>query len=308
MIAARTSVIGIILVTLGLTFCSLAFSERAAATPNGLSVSGAFVDLLVRPGGSYTHTMDIAAGAQPLDITVQARGLGEAITGEFQALTASADVSPYSGRPYITRIDGGQFHLAAWQSKTVTVHFDIPATIGHDTHYAALAVTSQQAGTAGVGSNDSILVPVVLTPTDAEMRRTGAITGASALFAGTGRDVKMTALVQNTGNRHYHAQAFFTLYDWRGQVLANLTSAPSATPLIPTFSQALKATYSLPANSPPLAPGAHYSAQILVQLDDGSWLPPFVVDWTFDRIFLPFVAGRSFDRIFLPFVANRAPT
>jgi hypothetical protein len=238
--------------------------------------------------------MDIAAGGQPLDITVEARGLGEATSGEFQALTAGADVSPYSGRPFITRIDGGQFHLAAGQSKTVTVHFGIPATIGRDTHYAALAVTSKRTdtsgGTASVGSNVSILVPVVLTPAGAEMRRTGAIKSASALVARTGREVKLTAFVQNTGNRHYHAQAFITLYDSRGQVLAKLTPAPSATSLIPTFSQATKATYSLPATSPPMAPGEHYSAQILVQLEDGSWLPPFVIGWTLDRIYLPFVA------------------
>jgi hypothetical protein len=238
--------------------------------------------------------------------------LGESLDGEFVALTAISDTSPYTGRPYITGINPAQFHLSAGASQAVSVQITVPTSVGLDTHYAALSVSSKPPTDPGgsVSSNVSILVPVELTPVGAVMRLTGIIESESALVAPGGRSVQLTAVVLNTGNRHYHAQAYFTLYGAGGQVLATLTTAGGGTSLIPTFPRALAGTYTVPAGSPPLAQAEQDTLQVRVQLDDGSWLPPLLGSAQ-HLVYLPFVDNNSQPAlgstkypVFLPYVGN----
>src|ERR1700730_11416280 len=87
----------------------------AQSTPDtGLHVEGAVAESTVAPGKTHVHHMVVSLGAgapAPMDIVVDARGLGQGPDGSPLPLLPEEDQSPYSARVFIKNIDATTFRL-----------------------------------------------------------------------------------------------------------------------------------------------------------------------------------------------------
>src|SRR5262245_7620005 len=83
---------------------TLQAAPAAQGGDNGLLVSGALINVTLKPGQTYVHQMVIGSGqnAPPLDIQITANGFGQNLSGSFVPLPIDQDQSPYSARTFIT--------------------------------------------------------------------------------------------------------------------------------------------------------------------------------------------------------------
>jgi hypothetical protein len=238
----------------------------------GLQVSGALLDLSAKPGQVYVHNMVVSSGtkAPPMDVTVEALGFGESPSGSFQGLPADQDKSPYSARTMITKIDKPAFHLDPGQAVPVNATITVPADIGTDTRYAVIYIHSQPvAAGEGVSQILATTVPVVITPPNAQLNRTGSITDFKVSPVEAGKPIEVLTSVQNTGNRHFKVQGKVIISDAAGQAISTLPLPLTGTSIFPTFVRQLRATYS-PLERAGGLPAGNYTAEVQITREDGS--------------------------------------
>ncbi len=273
----------------------LALAPASLATPpaqdadTGLSVSNAKLELTLAPGKSYVHSMVVALGAkaQPLDLTVEARGFGMSLQGSFLALPADQDRSPQSARRFITKIDQPSFRLEPGRAHPVNVTIELPADAGTDPRYAIIYIASQPVSTGNAVANIlAASVPVVITPTGAQVRNTGSITDLKVNATGAGAPIEVLTTVRNTGNLHFKVRSEATIIDPRGQPVATVRSPLSGTSIIPTFAQQLRAAYAV-LDRPQGLPAGAYTVDVKVSREDGTLLDSRRGSFAIDRPYRP---------------------
>ena len=239
---------------------------------DGLQVSGAKLELSATPGQVYVHNMQIGIGLKspPVDIQITANGFGEDKDGQFLPLSDQQDISPYSGRTLITGIDNTRFRLQPGQTVPVAVTITVPNDIGTHARYATVYIDSQvmSVGTA-VGQKLGIIVPIVITPLDAQKTLTGNISELEVGALEVGKPITAAITVQNTGNYHYKVRGNVMITDANGQAVATVPLDLTGTSIIPTFSQRLQMSYAALDRPNGLQPGRYTLAAEVVR-EDGS--------------------------------------
>ncbi|MGQ9675492.1 MAG: hypothetical protein ACUVX1_07495 [Chloroflexota bacterium] len=245
-------------VALLLSLSSVSLATPLAQEEGGLLVSGAMIDLVVEPGKTYTHRMNVGNGASApaRDVIVEARGFGQSPQGSFLAVEVEEDKSPYSARKYIQRIDNASFHLDPGASRAVNVTIAVPTDVGLNTRYATVLIFSRPSNSA-TGSNVATIVPVILTPKGATMTETARITDLTINEVVSGQPIKIVTTVQNTGNHHFKAANEVTIKDAAGRVVGLAKLPLSGTSIIPTMSREFVISESLFEGGQGLRPGTY---------------------------------------------------
>lgn len=246
----------------------------AQASSGGLAVDGALLVLNAKPGDTYVHRMKVGAGegAQPMDITVDAMGFGESLSGSFQPLAPEKDTSPYSARSFITNISNTQFHLEPGQWVPVDVTLQMPPDFSKNTRYALIYIHSQPVTSSqdnGIGNILAVSVPVIITPPDVDMNQTGKIAELKVNPVESGKPIEVLTTVLNTGNRHFKIQGSVNIADANGTLVARLPIPLTGTSIFPTFSRQVIASYSALDRPKGLVPGA-YTADVQITREDGA--------------------------------------
>ena len=255
-------------VALALTLESLSVIVLFAsvyATPS-LNVKNDIINVQIQPGQSYTHTMTVINGSttEPLDLQVEADGLGQGPDGSLLILPVSLDVSSYSARTFITNIDKTSFHLDPNGSQDVNVTITVPSGTAPGEKYAAVYLYSQPVDQDKVGIRLASIIPVIITVPDFTSNSTGQITEVSVPTAITGQSIEIDTILKNTGNvRLNNITDFVTLSNASGKVLLNTQEALSSPSILPAFSRMLT------VYSSDLAKG-NYTVKSVVKQNNGT--------------------------------------
>jgi|GEM_PF-483841 len=267
-------------------------SPETQATAGGLAVGNAILNLSATPGQVYIHKMLVGsgAGAQPMDIQVDAMGFGEGLNGEFIPLSPDADQSPYSARTFITQISNPSFHLDPGAQVEVDATLTIPQNLGTDSRYAIIYIHSaavSMSGQNGVGQILAVSVPVIITPKNAALNQTGAIQGITIDPVESGKPITIQALVKNTGNRHFKIKGAADITDPSGKAVTQLIYPLTSTSVFPTFTRQVIFTYSSLDHPGGLAPGK-YGVDIKIWREDGTLVDEKQASFDVTQPFTPF--------------------
>jgi hypothetical protein len=255
----------------------------------GLSVDGALLELAATPGLVFVHKMKVSVGANApaLDVTVEAMGFGENLSGEFQGLAAADDTNPFSARSYITAISKPVFKINPGETVEVDATISVPADPGTDTRYATILIKGTPQTTSSVTQVLAVLVPVVVTPQGAQMNRTGAIADVKVDPVEAGKPIVVTTTVKNTGNRHFKIKGDVKIVDPSGQLVTDIIMPAAGNSIIPSFSRTVTATYSALDKTSGLAAGT-YSAQVTITQDDGTAVDSKTASFEITKAYRPF--------------------
>jgi hypothetical protein len=247
-------------------------SAQAAEPGLGLSIDGSLCDVTVIPGQTITHVMTITSNSSnpPLNITVEAEGLGQKIDGSMFEQDADTDPSPYSAREYIQAIDNASFSLNPGESQQVTATIKIPEEIEEGSRYAAICVSSEPTEMDQVGIKFAVNVPVVLTIRGHKTESIGHIADISASQPqGAMPDIYTT--FYNDGKSHYKAYNRIVLYNSSGEEVASSVSDLSSSSIIPTYARLFALTPRLAEGIESL-PEGDYTVGSSIMLSDGTVL------------------------------------
>jgi hypothetical protein len=255
----------------------------------GLSVNGAILDLQATPGLVFVHKMQVGVGkdSPAMEVTVEPMGFGESLSGEFQAVAAADDKNPYSARSYISAISKPSFHLNPGETVEVDATVTVPADPGLDTRYASILIKGTPQNASSVTQVLAVLVPVIITPQGAQMNKTGVISDFKINPVEAGKPIVVTTTVKNTGNRHFKVQGDVKIIDPAGQVVTDMVIPVTGTSIVPTFSRELVSSYSALEKAGGLAAGK-YSAQVQINLEDGSPLDSKTISFEITKAYRPF--------------------
>ncbi|MCK9630760.1 MAG: hypothetical protein M0R30_03880 [Methanoregula sp.] len=198
-----------------------------------ISVSGAKYMDSIKPGGTTTHTMTVSIGAgdDPADIQVDVLGFGQGLEMSYSPLTTADDVSPYSARSFIT-VDESTVHLEPGAKKTITAKISVPANAGPGGRYAIIYIHALPG--KGKSFTTAITVPVMITISGSAPTETGSITNLSVSDIVVGQPLKVTTILENTGNYHYyHTANLVVIRDANGNIVSNKSTQPTVFAVIP---------------------------------------------------------------------------
>jgi len=246
-------------------------AAQTATTDAGLRIEGIMAEYTVQPGQVLTHQMRVSLGKDaqaPLDVLVDARGLGQGLDGATLALEPADDSSPYSARTFISNIDHTSFHLEPGSVQAVTATIEVPSTVTAGMRYADIYLHTLPSGSGRVGVVLAAHVTVILTVGGAEFTQTGKISKLDVLPVESGKPIQVTTVVQNTGNRHYRANALIAITDTSGKEVAQVLVPQSGSSILPGFPRAYTASFPLLNKLEGLATGM-YGADSKIVLEDG---------------------------------------
>jgi hypothetical protein len=231
--------------------------QPVSASP-GLSVNRLVLQTSVAPGDAKTLAIDVSsADSDPaMDIMVKVRGLGQALDGTYQEVSDSEDTGSYSARSFIT-VSPEKFRLEPGNSREVEVRIDVPDNVSEGGRYAIIYVRTMHNSSGQVSIDQGIGIPVVVIIKDteaAELSKTGNITDFGVAEA-NGAAVNITAILKNTGNYHYKAQAIATLKNSSGIELDKSSTPLTASSILPGYSYEFSLSL---ADSKKLPPGNYY--------------------------------------------------
>lgn len=247
-----------------------------AAQPSadaGLKVEGAIADYQVKPGDTLTHRMVVSLGAgapSPMDIQVDARGLGQGLDGATLALEPGEDASPYSGRTLITDIDHTSFRLDPGGSKELLASIGVPPSLTAN-RYADIYIHALPVKTESLDIILAAHVPVLLHPTEADNAETAAITDVAVDPVISGHPIVVTTTVKNTGNHHFKTKTRTRLLDSGGRQIAATDIPFSGSSILPSFSRKFTAAFGF-LNRVEGLPAGTYIAETSESLPDGTIL------------------------------------
>lgn len=227
------------------------FSVAQAASTRrphfGLSIDGALCNLIVVPGQTYQHIIQITNDPNSAEVVVrlEVKELGQDLFGSYVPLSNTAP-GPLSARDWITSIDRSEMILQPGRSAKATVTIQTPLGIGGETRYAAVHIYSGQTGeqTAGLGTQTTYLVPIVLTPQGLRPVDIGQILGVEVERAAADQPFKFKVSYKNSGNYHYRARGQVLVKDTAGAILSTLDLPVSSTSLIPSFPHQFEVAYT----------------------------------------------------------------
>ena len=267
-------------------------SVRAqTSTPDaGLAVEGAIGEYTVKPGQSLSHRMKVSLGrdaSAPLDIQVDARGLGQTPEGSTLALQADEDTNRFTARPFITAIDQPRFQLQPGGSQVVNATFAIPQDFTSGTRYADVYIHTAPSGGSRVGVILATHVPILLSVGGSRSPEQGSISRVEVPPIRSGKPINVSTVFENTGDRHFRADNVVSLMDMNGQQVAQLTVPLSGSSMLPGFPHMYTAAFSMLDNLQGLRAGT-YAAESRIVLADGRILDTFKTTFEISAAYQPF--------------------
>ncbi len=221
----------------------------------------------VSPGDTLTHKMSVGIreSDSAMDIAVEVRDLGE-----------------YSARDFIT-IDNPSFHLEPGESQDVMATINVPLDVGEGGRYAIIRIAQKPAATKGISSLVAIEAPVRLTIKDSQLIHEGEITEVSAGEVISGKPVDIFITFKNNGNHHFKFKGEVTVSDARGKVLDTIYTVVIPSPVIPSMSKKIKATF-IPKGDLPLGV---YQVKSSIMLEDSTVLDEAVGSFEVKEPYVP---------------------
>ena len=255
----------------------------------GLQVQGALAEYTVAPGQTLVHHMVISLGAgarEPMDILVEARGLGQALDGSVVALLPDEDSSPYSARSFIKNIDNTSFRLTPGASKEVNATLAVPAE-PKTSYYADLYVHALPIQTQNLDIVLAAHVPVLLQTTHTGVEQTASIAAVDVVPVVSGRPIVVSSSVKNTGNHHFKTQTRVSLLSADLKPLVTTEVPFSGSSIVPTYLRKFTAAFGF-LNHLEGMPAGTYFAQTDVSLTDGTLLDTKRVAFRITVPYFPF--------------------
>jgi len=259
----------------------LAVSAPAFA---GLRVAGSPVYANITPGesGSGVITVTNTDAERSIDVAVDVRGLGNYLSGAINILQADADLSPYTGRGYVSA-SPSSFSLEPGQSQAVTVTVDLPGDVGDGGRYAVVFIHTVAAG-SGVSISAAVASQVYITVKDSNLTFTGEITALEMAPPQSQQPFSVSATVQNTGNYHYKLSFNGTVKNSQGQIVGETISTTSVYTLMPTFSQKVD---QIPFSIHSDLPAGLYTVEVEARTQEGVFLNSRTVQFSLSDTYKP---------------------
>ena len=242
----------------------------AIAPAAALKVDGARIALEVTPGQTTTSPIGVSIGMDETegDFAIDVLGFGQSVAdGTYNGLEASADISPYSARSFIT-IDKPTVHLKHGERADATATIRVPADAKDGGRYALILV---HPATAASGQQTSfataVAIPVLLTVKGGTIVQKGEITTIETSKADTGKPFSVTATVKNSGNYHYYGVVSnVTVNDGQEKTVATVKTTPMSRAIIPNNLVKISAQVS------PGLPEGMYQVTVKMETQDGTVL------------------------------------
>lgn len=279
----RVFLVGVVLTVGQGGLASAASPEPSApSTPTGeemLSIVPSLVAVEARPGGTATAELTLRAAA-PLEVAIIPRGLAQTAEGNFEAVPADEDASPYSARAMITASPQA-LTMEPGDAARVTLTVTVPPDAGEGTRYAILAITGLPADAAeNVGFGVELGVSTLVTIAETAQVKSGEISDITVGSALPGQALPVTVSLANTGTTHFGAPpnefvTTATLQDGAGSVIASGTTTAGRLSLVPTFVRDFALALE-PVS--PLVDG-RYHLEVGVGLRDGTILDQKAMDF-----------------------------
>jgi hypothetical protein len=224
---------------------------------SAVSVRDTRIALDIEPGTAtpFPVVLSLLPDEQEGDYAVDVLGLGQSpVDGNYTALPAAADTSPFSARSFIT-VNTPRISLKQGEQAEITATVTMPPEVKDGGWYAMIVVRPAESETGRMaGIAPEVAVPIFLTVKGGTMNETGEITALAFTTPDLGNELQVVTLVQNTGNHHYAGLVnMVTITDSTGRVLARSTSRPTELVLVP--GQEAPFTNILEGGIPP---GAHW--------------------------------------------------
>lgn len=235
-----------------------------------LKVDGARIAIDVEPGKTYTSPIGISINTEEPEGTfaIDVMGFGQApADGTYTPLSATADTSPFSARPYIT-IDKPTVALKPGERVDVTATIAIPSGTRDGGRYAIILVhPAASASGAPASFATAVAIPVLLTLKSGTITEGGEITAMEPPAAEVGKPFAVATTFRNSGNYHYYGVVHnVTITDPQGNVVASVKSEPFVRAIAPGQSVAFTASIAggLPQGT--------YQVNTHIEKQDGSVL------------------------------------
>jgi hypothetical protein len=253
----------------------------AASADSGLTINGAIVNDIVKPGNNYSYTTTIqsSADAPPMDILVDASGFGNDLNGAWLPVAPGNDNSPYSALNYIKDLNPTSFHLNSGGSQNVTWNVMIPANVGSGTRYAMLYIHTSSMGEGTMGYVLAAEIPMMLTVNGSTILLTGEITNLAVVNMSSGNPIEISTILRNTGNSDYRARNEVRMTDENGSLVATAYTLLSGDAIIPTYSREFVGSLVLTGQKNELPPGT-YNIESKAMLLDGTVLATKMISIT----------------------------
>ena len=222
----------------------------------GLKVTNPKIQDSISPSQSETYIMNVGnTNEEPMDITVEVKGLGNYITGPMEALIPDDDQSPYTARTFITATPTS-FRLEPGQSQDITITVNVPTDVGDGGRYANVFIYTAPSGGGQIGVSIAVGAQVILTIQGSNIIITGDITSIDIPQAVSEQLLEATVTLQNTGNYHYKLNCSGVVWNGdRSQMVGVSWSTDSIYNLIPTFSRQIVVPLNI---SQELTPGTYH--------------------------------------------------
>jgi len=200
---------------------------------SAISVSGAKYLGNISPGETVVHmmTVGIGPGEDPTDIMVEIMGFGQSMDQGYTTLDPANDLSPYSGRTFIT-LDKNTVHIEPGSQQVINANITLPKNVGAGGRYAIIYIHALPG--KGKSFTTAVMVPVLITVSGTALTETGSITKVDVGDVTIGQPITVTTIFKNTGNHHYYNTVNeVTLTDANGNILADNSTQPSLYAIIP---------------------------------------------------------------------------
>ena len=270
----KTGLIAIILTLVLVAIVVLSVTNVSADASNAFTVDKATFLMNVTPGANLPETITLSSdpAADPLDVNVEADGLGQTRQGAIVELDAQDD-TPFSARTYITNISPVSFHIDPGKSQTINFTFNVPSGVGQGEKYAVIRIYSNPYGVGqGAAAVVAVDIPVILNVGGATSSPTGQISSLAVTSAVTGAPLEIQSTLLNTGTGRIPADTTINrlvIQDSSGNTVIQQTDFPVNDPsILPGFERTITAH---PGPASGLAVG-NYSVISSFLLGDGTVL------------------------------------
>jgi hypothetical protein len=201
------------------------------APVSAIAVMGSKYMESIAPGGTDIHTMTVSSGPEPTDIRIDVMGFGQAMDKGYISLDPANDLSPYSGRTFIT-LSTTTLHLEPGTSQDVKAEIKLPQNVGAGGRYAIISLHAL--AKPGQSFTTGVNVPVFITVSGSPLNETGSILKVDTGVVTIGQPIAVTTTFKNTGNHHYYGTINdVRLSDSKGNLIANVSTSPSPFAIIP---------------------------------------------------------------------------
>lgn len=270
----KTGLASIILVITLLAMGIFNAINVSADSNNAFTVDKATFQMNVTPGANLPETITLSSdpAADPLQVHVEADGLGQTRQGAVVELDAQDD-TPFSARTYITNISPASFHIDPGTSETINFTFSVPSDAAQGEKYAVIRLYSDPYGTGqGAAAVVAVDIPVILNVGGITSKPTGQISSLAVTSAVTGAPLEIQSTLLNTGTGRIPADTTINrlvIQDSSGNTIIQQTDFPVNDPsILPGFERTITA-HPGPASGLPIG---NYSVISSFLLGDGTVL------------------------------------